>query len=193
MSGLQLELRGNHIGSFRDGVLLPHTAATLPSPPPNLVDDLVSGKFDRINRKFYSREYQINPIERNLLSDRYLFDIGSPGEIEFYILYFPGWSASIDNQRQEVRSSPEGFAVINSAKLTGELVVWMEGTGWRYVAWLTTLIGGLLLYVFVRRVGAENERQPADVKDDWLPLPRREVIGLAVVFAVYSAIWLSRL
>jgi hypothetical protein len=193
MSGLQLELRGNHIGSFRDGVLLPRTATTLPSPPPNLVDDLISGKYDRINRKFYSREYQINPVERNVLSSRYLFDIGRSGEIEFYLLYFPGWSASIDTRRQEVRSSSEGFAVVNSAQLSGELVIWMEGTGWRYVAWLTTLMGGLLLYVFVRRVGGENERQPAALKADWLPLARREMIGLAVVFALYTAIWLSRL
>jgi hypothetical protein len=193
MSGLQLELRGNHIGAFRDGVLLPRTAPTLPAPPPNLVDDLLSGKFDRINRKFYSREYQISPIERRLLSDRYLFDIGRPGDIEFYILNFPGWSASIDNQRQELHSSPEGFIVVNSARLAGELVIWMEGTGWRYLAWTTTLVGGLLLYVFVRRAGAAYERQPADLANDWLPLTRREIVGLAVVFALYAAIWLSRL
>jgi hypothetical protein len=145
---LQSELRGEHNGTFRNGVLLPETAPELPDPLPNLVETIQGNTFDRINRKFYSADAQINPVERGLFYDRYFFDMSRPTEIRFDILYYPGWNVSVDGNRQEVRASADGLVTVMPARLSGEIAVWLEGTPIRNLAWAVTLGGaGFLLLV----------------------------------------------
>ncbi len=152
VTGLQSELRGEHIGSFRDGVLLPEAAPRLPEPLPNLVESFQTDSFDRVNRQFYSAESQINSVERGLFYNRYFFDILQPGEVEFNILYYPGWSASIDGRRPDVQASPEGLLTVRLPKPNGELAIWLEGTPFRYLSWAITLGGAILLFLVARHI-----------------------------------------
>jgi hypothetical protein len=83
LASLRSELSGYHAGTFRNGLLLPESAPQLPAPPLNLVSDLESGNYGRINRRAYSAESLINLIEHTPQSDRYVFDMTHPSEIEF--------------------------------------------------------------------------------------------------------------
>ncbi len=151
---LQSEVRGEHTGTFRSGVLLPEAAPQRPEPLPNLVESIRSDTFDRIDHRTYSAGAQINPVERGLFYDRYFFDLVRPMEIRFDILYYPGWNVSVDGSRQEVRSSPDGLLTVMMPKLSGELVVWLEGTPIRYLAWSMTAGGAGFLLLMMRRLRA---------------------------------------
>jgi hypothetical protein len=156
---LQSELRGEHSGTFRNGVLLPETTPGRPDPLPNLIESLQGNTFDRINRKSYSADAQINLVERGLFYDRYFFDLSRPTEIRFDILYYPGWNVSVDGNRQEVRASADGLVTIMPGKLSGEIAVWLEGTPIRNLGWAVTL-GGVGFLLLVMRILRAYGKQP---------------------------------
>jgi hypothetical protein len=190
MASLQSELSGYHVGTFRDGLLLPESAPQLPTPPPNLVSDLQSGNYGRINRRAYSAESVINLIEHAAQSDRYVFDMTQPSEIEFLTLFYPGWLYSINGQRREIQPSSQGLIKVSIPPTTGELTIWMEGTPIRYLGWAITLAGaGLLLLTAWRlRRSADARAAPTSL------LSRGEVSGLALALILVAglALWTSQ-
>jgi 6-pyruvoyl-tetrahydropterin synthase related domain len=156
---LQAELQGDHQGTFRDGVLLPAAVPGLPDAPPNLLDSVRTDSFDRINRKAYSADAQVNLVEHSPFYDRYFFDVLRPGDVEFNILYYPGWNISIDGKRVETQPSPQGLLAVTLPKYSGEMAVWLEGTPIRYLSWAMTAGGAGLLSLVMRRLYLAS-RQP---------------------------------
>jgi hypothetical protein len=178
------ELRGYHVGSFISGLLLPEAAPKLPPPQPQLLTTLQTNTFSRINRRAYGSDVQINTIEHNPLSVRYVFDVPRPTDIELYILGYPGWTGSIDGQRQGLQTTPEGLLVVPVPKLTGELQIWMEGTPARYLAWVITVLGVALLLLVARRIrgAADGEAHMSSA------LSGRQLTVFGLLLAAYAVI-----
>ncbi len=160
---LQSELRGEHTGTFRSGVLLPASAPELPDPLPNLIETVQDDTFDRINRRLYSAEVQVNPVDHGLFYNRYFFNAARPLDVEFNILYYPGWRVSVDGKQQEAQPSAQGLLTVTVPRLSGELAVWLEGTPLRYLSWAMTAGGAGFLFLAMRRLRTLG-KQPEAVR-----------------------------
>ncbi len=181
LSRLQIELRGSHTGSFRDGVLLPADSPGLP-PPPKLVESLALNIFDWINRRAYSSNSQINAVEHSLLGHRYLLDMAAPGDVEFYILNYPGWTASINGLSQSIQSSPQGLVMITLPRASGELSITFQGTPIRSTSWVFTFLG----VVAVVAIWRQQLPEPEEPRRSFLS--KAEAIGLGLAFLGYALI-----
>jgi hypothetical protein len=186
MASLQGELNGYHIGTFRNGLLLPGSAPQLPAPSPNLVVDLQSGNYGRINRRAYSAESQINLVEHEPQSDRYIFDMAQSGDVEFLTLFYPGWVYTINGQRHEIRPSSQGLITVSIPATTGELSVWMEGTPVRYLAWVITLAGGVLSLLAARQLRPSPGAHTLPMS----LLSRGEATSLALALTLFAGVTL---
>lgn len=185
LTSLQNELRGYHTGTFQDGLLLPGTAPTLPAPLPNLLKDMQEQTFDRISRRSFSAEAQVNPVEHSPLYNRYIFDLSQPTSLEFNVLYFPGWSANIDGKPWEVQPTETGLLRARIPQLSGELVVLFEGTATRSLSWALVVAGCAALLLTLRRIRPMSEQDGSPPR-----LARPEIVGLGVALFVYGAAFL---
>jgi hypothetical protein len=185
LASLQNELRGYHTGTFRDGLLLPGTAPTLPAPLPNLLRDMQEQTFDRISRRSFSAEAQINPVEHSPLYNRYIFDLSQPTSLEFNVLYFPGWSATIDGKPWEVQPTEAGLLRVRIPQLSGELVVLFEGTVTRNLSWALVVAGCAAMLLMLRRIHPISEQDGSPPR-----LAHPEIVGLGVALTVYAAVFL---
>jgi hypothetical protein len=190
-STLHEELQGYHLATLREGILLPTTAPRLPAPLPNLAENLSSNKLDRVNRKTFSAESQIDAVEQKPLYYFYYVNTQEKLNIELYLLQYPGWQVSIGNKQVPVVASPDGFIMVSVPGTNGEMVVWMGGTPARDLGWLVS-IGSLGLALLVMRFKwphAEGEAPAFPVRrSPW------QVIALLVMLAAYAgaAFWLRQ-
>ncbi len=132
-------------------MLLPIDAPQLPTPPAKLVEGLDRNIFDWISRRTYTPDSQLNAVEHSLLGHRYLLDMAAPSDIEFYIVYYPGWTASINGLRQEIQPLSQGLVTISLPRTSGELTISMQGTPIRYASWVITCLGVVALLIIWRR------------------------------------------
>ncbi|MCC7449740.1 MAG: hypothetical protein IT324_20135 [Anaerolineae bacterium] len=183
LSRLQVELSGSHTGSFRNGVLLPSDAPGLPLPSQQLTESFERGLFDWVSRRAYSSDSQLNAVEHGPLGHRYLMDMAAPSEVEFYILNYPGWTASLNGLPQSLQSSPQGLITMLLPRTSGELVVTMQGTPIRYASWIITFLGIVMAFILWRR-------QPAPEPDGFRLsfLAQWEAIGLGLALICYAGV-----
>jgi len=183
LSRLQVELSGSHTGSFRDGILLPVDAPGLPQPPQKLAENLERGLFDWVSRRAYSSDSQLNAVEHGPLGHRYLLDMAAPSEVDFYILNYPGWIASLNGLPQSIQSSPQGLVTITLPRTSGELVITMQGTPIRYASWIITFLGVVMAFILWRRQPLPEGAAP---RQNFLP--QQDSIGLGLAFLGYTVL-----
>lgn len=181
-SAVQQELQGEHIATLRTGLLLPTSAPDVPPPLPNLVETLRGGKFDRVKRKSTSGEVRLDVIDTRSLSLLYILNADQPFDAEFYVLNYPGWSASIGPRELLTHATPEGFVSVSLPAANGEVALRFDSSGAGDLAVFITLSSFLILLFGVRRRAAEPENQSAT------PVSRAELAGLALALLVFLGI-----
>lgn len=146
------ELRGEHLGTLHEGLLLPVDVPFLPDPVPENSD----GENTRVNQSTLTLDSRIGTLPRGALSFNYIVNMQQPAEVEFYTLYYPGWTAVVANQETAIQPSPQGLISIRLPAVNGALTLHFSGTPPRDWAWFLTIGALVVVVVVANRLPAER-------------------------------------
>jgi hypothetical protein len=145
LSMIQDEVRGHHLGSFRDGMLLPGPELNIPDPPTDLVTRLSANNLVKIRSLQSAGTYSLSTLEQNLFHDRYLIDSSQPLPVEFYTLYDPSWVVEMDGHSLSTSASTNGLLAFTIPLAANELTLSLQPTSIQSWSWLVTTLGLLVL------------------------------------------------
>ncbi|MEP7288266.1 MAG: 6-pyruvoyl-tetrahydropterin synthase-related protein [Chloroflexota bacterium] len=188
LASLGDELAGYHLGTFRSGILLSAGITKIPEPALGLLNSLQVNTFQRLNSRLYSPNMEVNTIEQGLLNRRYYLKVNQTVDIEYYTLNYPGWTASIDGNRQPLQSSAQGLIKVTVPQGASDLDLWLEGTPIRVLAWAITWISLSILILLRRQSSVLGSRisQTIPLVSTPNPSSSRLAVGVAVALILYA-------
>ncbi len=131
---IPLPPNGYHMGG------LEYIPATVPSP------DFFEKRGTVVIHKQENTE--ISPLER--IGNKTVFDItvGQPDILELPLVYYKGYTATIDGERMNVSESPNGLIELEAIK-SGKVEVFYKGTTLQVISWFITILSILGLCVYI--------------------------------------------
>jgi hypothetical protein len=138
---LDTELNGRGIGTTSANDFLPVGARVVPGPQDSLLASYAAGQVDKLNRATLPEGTVAEVVEHGPQHDRFQIR----GEVEFvlrlFTFYFPGWTAFVDGQPVEIMlSEPEGWITFWVPPGTHDVLVRLEDTGVRQLAWAVSAL-----------------------------------------------------
>lgn len=174
---LETELNGRGIGTTSANDFLPVEVISVPGPQPALIASYAAGQPDRVNRPTLPAGTDASILETKPELHRFRVTGQTNFVLRLFLFYFPGWTAYVDGQPVAITpSEPEGWITFWVPPGDHEVVVRLENTWPRWLAWGLSALAALALgALVVWRLRLKLERPKHD------PLPR-------VQFAVLSAL-----
>ena len=149
---LRDEGRGYLVSSFLDGWLLPAHLNALPQPSPSLMASYQTGYVDIVARDRLPTATQVDVIESGPQSHRLVVNARRSTVLVLYVLYFPGWQASVDGASVPVFADTQtGFVSFEVPVGRHEVRLTFGSTLERDIGWgisilALMLLGGLVLW-----------------------------------------------
>lgn len=189
---LRDEGRGYLVSSFFDGWLLPAHLNSLPQPSPSLMASYQTGYVDIVARDRLPSATQVDVIESGPQSQRLAVSARQSVVLVLYVLYFPGWQASVDETHVPVFADAQtGFVSLEVPAGRHEVRLTFGSTLERDIGWgismlALMLLGGLVLWrdlepkpssltESTRMLPEDGETRPTSLATGGL------VIGLAII------------
>lgn len=187
---LNHELRGYMLGSLSNGQLLPKGVSTLPDVSRSVVGNVE--QIDKIDRLSLPRNTRVTILEHAPSSDSFIIENRSTEhEITILTFNYPGWQATRNRQRIEVRTlEPHGFIGLVIRPEINDIHLHFSETPIRQLAWF---ISGASLVLVVLIVGWRERRAAPLPPKTMTPLlykrqrERYQLIGfiIGVLLATY--------
>ncbi|HML20127.1 MAG TPA: 6-pyruvoyl-tetrahydropterin synthase-related protein [Aggregatilinea sp.] len=153
---IRTEIRGNMIGSFRDGWLLPASVATLPHESGVLINTYEADLIDKVAHDLLPPGTQVDTIEHTPRQERLAVDAGLALRVTLLTFDYPGWRAQVDGRDVAIHTTSDGFISVEVPPGRHEVKVYFGSTPARRAGWLIALVSLGLATVLVFRV----DRQP---------------------------------
>ncbi len=146
---LRDETQGHLIAAQMTGWLLPKSVETVPPQPSRaLLASYQSNAVDKVSRSDLPAAVNVDVVEHRPQSERLV--VSAPYEFTLVLqtLYFPGWSAEIDNHTVPVAAVPgTGLISLDMPEGQYEVIVRFGSTSIRRVAWIISAFSFLILLV----------------------------------------------
>ena len=140
---VQHEQLGYGVAAVPVGALLPTSLGENVTPDQTLVSSYGE---DIVRKIAVQTGVQVGVLSHTTQSDRFQIEASAPTTLQILTAYFPGWSAVLNNNSIPVQRDPDsGLLNVDIPNVTSaELVISLESTSVRTIAWIVTL-GALVL------------------------------------------------